>query len=70
MRIHNLRAVRCFELFLIGGDPGPINRYLQAAFYNTSELNNAANRMDKPIFLRNLGFDFGLRAAARQPGAR
>lgn len=45
-RIDNLRAVRYCEVFLIGGDPNPIDRHLQAAFYNTSELNIVANRMD------------------------
>ncbi len=38
----NLRAVRYCEVFLIAGNP--ITKNLQAVFYNTSELNDAANK--------------------------
>ncbi len=40
----NLRAVRYCEVFLIAGNP--ITKNLEAVFYNTSELNNAANAKD------------------------
>jgi len=40
----NLRGVRYCEVFLIGGDA--ITKNLDADFYNTSNLNNAANRLD------------------------
>jgi hypothetical protein len=40
-RFDNLRGMRYCEVFLIGGTIFPKN--LQAAFYNTTDLNNAAN---------------------------
>jgi len=42
--IDSLRAVRYCEVFLIAGNP--ITKDLKAVFYNTSELNNAANPKD------------------------
>jgi hypothetical protein len=44
MRFEHLRGVRYAEVFLIGGDA--VTKNLQAAFYNTTELNNSANPMD------------------------
>lgn len=41
MHIDSLRAVRYCEVFLIGGNG--ITKNLHAAFYNTSQLNNAAD---------------------------
>jgi len=43
-RFDNLRAMRYCEVFLIGGNP--ITKNLQAAFYNTTDLNNKANPRD------------------------
>jgi hypothetical protein len=43
-RFNNLRGMRYCEVFLIGGTIFPKN--LQAAFYNTTDLNNAANPRD------------------------
>jgi hypothetical protein len=43
-RFDNLRGVRYCEVFLIGGNP--ITKDLQAAFYNTTDLNNSANPLD------------------------
>jgi hypothetical protein len=40
----NLRAMRYCEVFLIGGTAFPRN--LEAAFYNTTDLNNAADPRD------------------------
>jgi hypothetical protein len=44
MRFDNLRAMRYCEVFLIGGDP--LTDDLQAAFYNTTGLNNAGDPRD------------------------
>jgi hypothetical protein len=44
MRFDNLRAMRYCEVFLIGGDA--ITKNLSANFYNTTDLNNAANPRD------------------------
>lgn len=44
MRFDNVRAVRYCEVFLIGGDA--LTHNLQAAFYNTTELNNKADPRD------------------------
>ncbi len=44
MRFDNLRALRYCEIFLIGGDA--ITKDLNANFYNTTNLNNAANPRD------------------------
>lgn len=41
-RFENLRDVRYAEVFLIGGNG--ITKNLEAAFYNTTELNNAADQ--------------------------
>ncbi len=41
MRFDNLRTVRYAEVFLIGGNA--LTHDLQAAFYNTSGLNNSAD---------------------------
>jgi hypothetical protein len=43
-RYDNLRAMRYCEVFLIGGNP--ITKNLEAAFYNTTDLNNAADPHD------------------------
>ena len=43
-RFNNLRGMRYCEVFLIGGTIFPKN--LQAAFYNTTDLNNVANPRD------------------------
>jgi hypothetical protein len=43
-RFDNLRAMRYCEVFLIGGDA--LTHDLQAAFYNTTDLNNKANPRD------------------------
>lgn len=43
-RFDNLRAVRYCEVFLIGGNP--LTGNLQAAFYNTTDLNNSADPRD------------------------
>jgi len=43
-RFTNLRGMRYCEVFLIGGTIFP--KDLQAAFYNTTDLNNAANPRD------------------------
>jgi len=43
-RFNNLRGMRYCEVFLIGGTIFP--KDLQAAFYNTTDLNNAANPRD------------------------
>jgi len=44
MRFDNLRDVRYAEVFLIGGDA--LTHNLQAAFYNTTALNNTADPRD------------------------
>jgi hypothetical protein len=44
MRFDGLRAMRYCEVFLIGGDA--ITKDLDANFYNTTDLNNAANPRD------------------------
>jgi hypothetical protein len=43
-RFENLRKMRYCEVFLIAGDP--VTGNLQAAFYNTTALNNAADGCD------------------------
>lgn len=43
-RFDNVRAMRYCEVFLIGGDA--VTHDLQAAFYNTTDLNNKANPRD------------------------
>ena len=50
-RFNDLRGMRYCEVFLIGGTVFPIGasifpKNLQAAFYNTTDLNNAANPRD------------------------
>lgn len=44
MRFDGLRAMRYCEVFLIGGDA--VTRDLNANFYNTTDLNNAADPRD------------------------
>jgi hypothetical protein len=44
MRFNNLSNYRYCEVFLIGGNP--ITKDLSAVFYNTTDLNNAANPRD------------------------
>jgi hypothetical protein len=44
MRFDGLRGMRYCEVFLIGGDA--VTRNLNANFYNTTNLNNAANPRD------------------------
>lgn len=44
MHFDNLRAMRYCEVFLIGGDA--VTKDLNANFYNTTDLNNAANPRD------------------------
>jgi hypothetical protein len=43
-RVDNLRAVRYCELWFIGGDP--ITKNLYGHVFNTSQLNNKADRLD------------------------
>jgi hypothetical protein len=44
MHFDNLRAMRYCEVFLIGGDA--VTKDLEADFYNTTDLNNAADPRD------------------------
>jgi len=41
--LDNIRGMQYCEVFLIGGNP--ITQHLEGAVFNTSELNNAANRL-------------------------